>query len=209
MLCWSNDSRAPRPDCASAARTRARRYSCRRRKLMRSSKSTWVWPGAASGRFQLWCGSISSGLTMLGSADFFGLAIDILGTTLRQKPKYAMRPRAGLENSGPCESQLPGEPVGGEAAIAVGAIVGVVPPVLDDEQLHRPRDALREALGVGRGHQPVLAPCDDEDRAGDLRRGVLHRQRRGFLQRLGLASRMAAHAEGLAREARQVLPYLL
>src|SRR5215468_6398096 len=82
MLCWSNDSSAPSPDCASAARTRARRYSCRRRKLTRSSKSTWVWPGACSGRFQLWCGSMSSGLTIVGSAGFFGLAIRSLSSDL-------------------------------------------------------------------------------------------------------------------------------
>src|SRR5262245_14151224 len=210
MLCWSNDSSAPSPDCASAARTRARRYSCRRRKLTRSSKSTWVWPGACSGRFQLWCGSMSSGLTMLGSADFFGLAIDVLGTTLRQKPKYATRPpRAALENSGPCESQLLREPVGGEAPITVGTVVGVVPAVLDDEQLHRPRDALRQPLGVGRGHEAVLAAGDDEDRAGDLRGRVLHRERRSVRERVGLGRAMAAHAKRLAREPRQVLPYFL
>src|SRR5882672_9578906 len=93
MLCWSKDSSAPRPEPASAARTRARRYSCRRRKLTRSSKSTWVWPGAPIGRFQLWCGSISSGRTIVGSADFFGLAI-YPRTTLRSA-KYATpdRPR--------------------------------------------------------------------------------------------------------------------
>src|SRR5215467_4482564 len=210
MLCWSNDSSAPSPDCASAARTRARRYSCKRRKLMRSSKSTWVWPGACSGRFQLWCGSMSSGLTMLGSGVFFGLAIDVLGTTLRQKPKYATRPpRAAPENSGLWESQLPGEPVGGRAAIPVGAVVGVVPPVLDDEQLDRPGDALREPLGVGRRHEPVLASGDDEDRAGDLRRGVLHRERLRVLARIGLGLAMAAHAERLAREEREILPDLL
>src|SRR5437667_742283 len=43
---------------------------------MRSSKSTWVWPGACSGRFQSWCGSMSSGRMIFGSAVFFSLAID-------------------------------------------------------------------------------------------------------------------------------------
>src|SRR5438552_14969015 len=43
---------------------------------MRSSKSTWVWPGACSGRFQSWCGSMSSGRMIFGSAVFFGFAID-------------------------------------------------------------------------------------------------------------------------------------
>src|SRR5258708_24873526 len=43
---------------------------------MRSSKSTWVWPGAPMGRFQSWCGSMSSGRTTFGSVVFFGLAID-------------------------------------------------------------------------------------------------------------------------------------
>ena len=60
MLCWSNESSAPSPDCASAARTRARRYSCSRRKSTRSSKSTCVRPGACSGRSQRCFGSMSS-----------------------------------------------------------------------------------------------------------------------------------------------------
>src|SRR5262249_8241682 len=210
MLCWSKESSAPSPDCASAARTRARRYSCKRRKLMPSSKSPWVWPGACSGRFQLWCGSMSSGLTMLGSGVFFGLAIDVLGTTLRQKPKYATRPpRAAPENSGPWESQLPREPVGRRAAIPVRTVVGVVPPVLDDQQLDRPRDALREPLRVGCRAERVLAAGDDEDRARDLRRGVLHRERLGVLQRVGFGLAVASNAERLAREERQIFPDLL
>src|SRR5574339_761599 len=70
MLCWSKHSNAPRPDCTSAARVRARRYSCRRRKSTRSSKSTCVRPGACSGRSQRCFGSISS-----GRACFFSFAI--------------------------------------------------------------------------------------------------------------------------------------
>src|SRR5689334_20004544 len=210
MLCWSKDSSAPSPDCASAERTRARRYSCRRRKLTRSSKSTWVCPGACSGRFQLWCGSMSSGFTMPGSADFFGLAIDVLGTTLQRKPKYATRPpRAAPEISGLRQPELSREPVGRQASITIGPVVGIVSAVLDDHQLHRTRDAPRQALGVRGGDEAVEPPGHDEDRAADLRCGVLHRQRRGVGERVGLGLAVAAHAKGLAREPRQVVPDLL
>src|SRR6267143_3689149 len=67
MLCWSNESSAPRPEFASAARTRARRYPCSLRKSTRSSKSTCVRPGACSGRSQRCPGSMSSGRTIFGS----------------------------------------------------------------------------------------------------------------------------------------------
>src|SRR5882724_9987639 len=99
MLCWSKESSAPSPEPASAARTRASRYSCSLRKLMRSSKSTCVWPGACSGRFQLWCGSMSSGLTMLGSIVFLALAIDILLRDIPSNSKYAMGYNAGTRFS--------------------------------------------------------------------------------------------------------------
>src|SRR5712671_8155380 len=111
--------------------------------------------------------------------------------------------------SDPGQAQLPGKPVGRPASIAIGAVVGIVPAGLDDQQLYRTGDALRQPLGVRSRHQTVLAPGHDEDRAGDFRRGVLHRQRRGVLQRVGLAYTMAAHAEGLAREQRKRGPYFL
>src|SRR5882672_5186197 len=59
------------------------------------------------------------------------------------------------------------------------------------------------------GHQPVLPSGDDEYGTGDFRGGVLHRERRGVLQRVGFARTMAAHAEGFAREHRQRRPDLL
>src|SRR6266853_2588199 len=111
--------------------------------------------------------------------------------------------------SNPGQAQLPGEPVGRPASIAIGAVVGIVPAVRDDQQLYRTGDALRQPLGVRRRHQTVLAPGHDEDRAGDFRRGLLHRQGRGVLQRVGLACTMAAHAEGLARQHRQGAPDFL
>src|SRR6266849_10424147 len=67
----------------------------------------------------------------------------------------------------PGQSQLPGEPVGRPASIAIGAVVGIVPAVLDDQQLYRTGDALRQPLGVRSRHQTLLAPGHDEDRAGD------------------------------------------
>src|SRR5258707_6068340 len=39
--------------------------------------------------------------------------------------------------SDPGQAQLPGKPVGRPASIAIRAVVGIVPAVLDDEQLHR------------------------------------------------------------------------
>src|SRR5258706_14319168 len=111
--------------------------------------------------------------------------------------------------SNPGQAQLAGEPVGRPASIAIRAVVGIVPAVLDDQQLYRTGDALRQPLGVRSRHQTVLAPGHDEDRAGDFRGSLLHRQRGGVLQRVGLACTMAAHAEGLAREHRQRGPYFL
>src|SRR6267378_2870229 len=59
---------------------------------MRSSKSTWVCPGACSGRSQLWCGSMSSGRMIFGSAVFFGLTIDVFFPDhSMQNAKYATR----------------------------------------------------------------------------------------------------------------------
>src|SRR3989449_1764030 len=59
---------------------------------MRSSKSTCTCPGACSGRFQLWCGSMSSGRMIFGSADFFVWAIGFYPwTTPLRNAKYATR----------------------------------------------------------------------------------------------------------------------
>src|SRR5262245_6578851 len=57
MLYWSKTRSAPRPEPASAWRTRPRRYALRRRKSTRSSKSTCMCPGAWSGRSHRWRGS--------------------------------------------------------------------------------------------------------------------------------------------------------
>src|SRR5258708_7848156 len=111
--------------------------------------------------------------------------------------------------SDPGQAQLPGKPVGRPASIAIGAVVGIVPAVLDDQQPYGACDAPPPPLGVRSRHQTVLAPGHDEDRAGDLRGSLLHRQRGGVLQRVGLAYAMAAHAERLAREHRQSAPDLL
>src|SRR6186997_1025567 len=75
------------------------------------------------------------------------------------------------------QSELPGQPVRGAAAVAVRAVVGIVPAVLDDHQLDRPGHRFRELLGVRCRHQPVLPAGHDEDRAGDARRRFLHRKR--------------------------------
>src|SRR5215510_3088599 len=66
MLYWSNIRSAPSPECWSAWRARPRRYACKRRKSTRSSKSTWVCPGAWSGRSQRWRGSTSLSVTGRG-----------------------------------------------------------------------------------------------------------------------------------------------
>src|SRR6266487_1487203 len=116
---------------------------------------------------------------------------------------------SSVRPSNPGQPQLPRKPVGCPASIAIGAIVGIVPAVLDDEQLYRTRDSLRQPLRMRSRHEPVLAPGHDEDRAGDFRRRVFHRQGRGVLQRVGLAYAMAAHAERLARQQRQSAPDFL
>src|SRR2546430_7004331 len=74
---------------------------------------------------------------------------------------------SSVRQSDPGQLQLPGKPVGRPAPIAIRTVVGIVPAVLDDQQLHRPRDTFRQALRVRGGHEPVLATGDDEDRAGD------------------------------------------
>src|SRR6267142_4551735 len=165
MLCWSKDSSAPSPDWASAARTRASRYSCNRRKLIRSSKSTWVWPGACSGRFQLWCGSMSSGRTILGSADFFDLAINGYPRTALRSAKYA----------------TPGCP-------RTTALLGFYPRGLD--QL-RVRDQLLpdHRLEVGQRHAQRL-DAELEETLAHVRRGdrgvdLLVEARRNVARRLG------------------------
>src|SRR5439155_19084849 len=70
------------------------------------------------------------------------------------------------------QSELRGEPVRRAAAVAIGTVVGIVPAVLDDHQFDRPGDAARQALSLGGGHQAVLAPGHDEDRAFDLAGGI-------------------------------------
>src|SRR5437899_4529991 len=92
------------------------------------------------------------------------------------------------------------QPVGGAAAVAVRAVVGVVAAVLDHQQLDRPGHRLGEHLGVRRGHQPILASGDDEDRAGDLLRRVFQRQCCGFSLCFIFICGMAAQAECAAGE---------
>src|SRR5882762_3116493 len=81
---------------------------------------------------------------------------------------------SSVRPSNPGKPELAGEPVGGPASIAIGTIVGIVPAVLDDQQLDRTGDALRQPLGVRSRHETVLAPGHDEDRTGDFRSSLLH-----------------------------------
>src|SRR5205809_496906 len=100
------------------------------------------------------------------------------------------------------------QPVGRAAAVAVRAVVGVVAAVLDHQQLDRPGHRFRKHLGVRRRHQPVLAPGDDEDRAGDLLCRVLQRQFCGISSCFIFICGMAAHAKGASRELWQPIPDL-
>src|SRR5213594_280197 len=90
---------------------------------------------------------------------------------------------SSVRPSDPGQPELPGKPVGCPASIAIGAIVGIVPAVLDDEQLYRTGDALRQPLRVRSRREPVLAPGHYEDRTGDFLRRPVHRQGRGVTQR--------------------------
>src|SRR6185436_8512775 len=118
------------------------------------------------------------------------------------------RPTSFLIASSLCfrQPELSGQPVRGAAAVAVRTVVGIVAAVLDDHQLDRPRHRLRELLGVRCRHQPILPAGDDEDRAGDARRRFLHRKRFRHRPSLHFIFRMAAYAEGLARELGQPVP---
>src|SRR6266550_3683403 len=115
MLCWSKQRSAPSPEGASACRTRARRYACRRRKSTRSSKSTCMRPGAWIGRSQLWRGSASPGVTTRGSTLFFFAMTGLL-----------VRDVAGI--------------VAGSIAASTG-----VSPAFSACRLHFPLDSLRHA----------------------------------------------------------------
>src|SRR3989449_7972447 len=100
------------------------------------------------------------------------------------------------------------QPVGGAAAVAVRTVVGVVAAILDHQQLDRPGHRFREHLGVRRRHQPVLAPGDDEDRAGDLLCRVLKRQFCGISSCFIFICGMAAQAERASGELWQPVPDL-
>src|SRR6267143_5905675 len=106
------------------------------------------------------------------------------------------------------QSEVPRQPVGGAAAVAVRTVVGVVAAVLDHQQLDRPGHRFREHLGVRSRHQAVLAPGDDEDRAGDVLRRVLQRQFCGISLGFIFIRGMAAQAEGASGELRQPIPDL-
>src|SRR6267143_2051501 len=106
------------------------------------------------------------------------------------------------------QSEALRQPVGGAAAVAVRSVVGVVAAVLDHQQLDRPGDRFREHLGVRRGHQPVLASGDDEDRAGDVLRRVLQRQFCGISFCFIFICGMAAQTECASGELWQAIPDL-
>src|SRR5436190_4583593 len=88
------------------------------------------------------------------------------------------------------QSELRREPVRRAAAVPIGTVIGIVPAVLDDQELDRPRDAARQALGLRRGHQPVLPARDDKDGALDLARRVHHGERLRLRARFGLVRRV-------------------
>src|SRR2546422_5982547 len=100
------------------------------------------------------------------------------------------------------------QPVGRAAAGAVRTVVGVVAAILDNQQLDWPGHRFREHLGVRRGHQPVLASGDDEDRAGDVFCGVAQRQRRCMTFCVRFIFRMASGNERRTGEIRQPIPDL-
>src|SRR5437667_8851323 len=106
------------------------------------------------------------------------------------------------------QSEALRQPVGRAAAVAVRTVVRVVAAVLDHQQLDRPGHRFREHLGVRCGHQPVLAPGDDEDRAGDLLCRVLQRQFCGISSCFIFVRGMAAHAKCASRELWQPVPDL-
>src|SRR4051812_31031226 len=106
------------------------------------------------------------------------------------------------------QSELRRQPIGAAAAVAIRAIIGVVPAVFHHQELDRPGHALRQALGMRRRNEAVLAAGDDEQRAGDLARGFAQRQRGGLALRLGLRRGVAAHAESVPGQLGKRVPDL-
>src|SRR5213594_2595461 len=68
---------------------------------------------------------------------------------------------SSVRPSDPGQPQMPCEPVSRPAPIAIGAIVGIVPAVIDYQQLYRTGHALRQPFGVRGRHEPVLAAGHD------------------------------------------------
>src|SRR6185503_9665406 len=111
-------------------------------------------------------------------------------------------------NSNLRQPELRRQPIRAAAAVAVGAVVRIMTAVLDHEELDRSRRRLRQALGVRRGNQAILAAGHDEEGTADLFRRIPQRERRGLSSGFGLRRRMAARAEGLAGELGKRVPDL-
>src|SRR6266446_7192708 len=71
------------------------------------------------------CATAIPETSMAAASKIQRLRFDVVMVSSPVRPSY------------PGQAQLPGKPVGRPASIAIGAIVGIVPAVLDDEQLHR------------------------------------------------------------------------
>src|SRR5262245_21293692 len=104
----------------------------------------------------------------------------------------ARTPCAGTMTS--CR-QLLRHPVGGGGAPAIGAVVGDVIAVLDDQELDRAFHLARQALGILTRDDAVEPPVHDEGRASDALRDALERQRCGMAPRIVRLGATAADAE--------------
>src|SRR5262245_4471216 len=125
--------------------------------------------------------------------------------TLMSGLSAARTPCAGTMTS--CR-QLLRHPVGGGGPPAVGAVVGDVIAVLDDQELDRAFHLARQAVGILTRDDAVEPPVHDEGRASDALRDALERQRRGMAPRIVRLGATAADAERLARQLRQAVPRL-
>src|SRR5215470_4244549 len=125
--------------------------------------------------------------------------------TLMPDPSAACTPCAGAVTS--CR-QLLRHPVGGGGAPAIGAVVGDVIAVLDDQALDRAFHLARQALGILTRDDAVEPPVHDEGRAGDALRNALERQGCSVATRVVWRGATAADAECLARQLRQAVPRL-
>src|SRR4051812_18168587 len=124
-------------------------------------------------------------------------------TVFEGKPCASARPDASSTTANAAlrmiDSQPRRHPVRAARTVAVRAIVGDVVAVLDHEELDRPFRVGGDALGMLPRDEAVLLAGDEEKRAFDALRSVLHRERARMLLRVVHGALVAAYAKRFLR----------